>query len=125
MSCERCPCPDICLARPSFCAVAAQESPDPVELRHICGRSAIARGIPPPTYPSVVTMAANVVGAVARFVASGLVMVDQAELERRLGICRGCEHFDPQPERCRVCGCVAAWKARLASEHCPLPKSKW
>jgi len=46
MSCERCPCPDVCLAWPIFCEWAAEEPADPVKLRHICARSAMG-AIPP------------------------------------------------------------------------------
>jgi hypothetical protein len=70
-------------------------------------------------------MVANALEAAVRFVASGGALVDRAEQERRLGICRECEHFDAQPGRCRICGCVARWKARIETEHCPDNPPRW
>jgi hypothetical protein len=76
-------------------------------------------------YPSLLTQAKNAALAAVRAVASGFAAVDQAEQERRLAICRACAHYDPDRQRCRKCGCLARWKARLQSEHCPLDPPKW
>jgi hypothetical protein len=79
----------------------------------------------PIEYPSVATQVGNALGAAARFVASGGAVVSEEEQARRLAICGQCEHFDAEAGRCKVCGCIARWKARLATEHCPLPEPKW
>ena len=82
-------------------------------------------------YPPLLEQAANAAGALVRAAASGFARVDQAEQDRRLAICRGddtqpkCEFYDPSQGRCFKCGCVAAWKARLVSEHCPLDPPRW
>lgn len=80
---------------------------------------------PEPDYPSVVAMAGNAAKAAAGFAASGFKVVDQAERERRLDICRGCaEFYDEARGRCRhsKCGCVVSIKVRVASQHCPVGK---
>ncbi len=70
-------------------------------------------------------MAGNAARAAAGFVADGFRVVSEEEQERRMAICRGCEHFDPEHGRCRLCGCVAALKTRIASQHCPDDPPKW
>jgi hypothetical protein len=39
-ACQRCPCPDLCLGWPAFCAWAAEDPQDEVKVRHIYTRSA-------------------------------------------------------------------------------------
>jgi hypothetical protein len=54
-------------------------------------------------------------------VAAALVRTeDPALAEKRLAICKGCEHWDGN--RCRKCGCFTALKVRLKSESCPVGK---
>lgn len=83
----------------------------------------------PAEYPSLLTQAGNALGALARVVGAVVtgqaVAVDAAEQARRLEICRACDQFDAVQQRCRICGCVNGWKARLATEHCPLVPPKW
>jgi hypothetical protein len=96
-------------------------------------RSAIAGDRPaapaPASSPPLTQQAASLAGAAVRFVASGLKVVAPEEQERRLSICRGtdatpaCEHY--RGGKCSICGCIARWKARLASERCPLDPPKW
>jgi hypothetical protein len=73
-------------------------------------------------YPSIATQAGNAVKALAGFVADGFRTVDDAEQARRFEICRSCDSFDRSQGRCILCGCVARWKARLASQDCPIGK---
>ncbi|MET1112958.1 MAG: hypothetical protein ABWX67_15685 [Allosphingosinicella sp.] len=66
---------------------------------------------------------------------SGFAMLDQEAFEARFAACEGCDQLRAPPEKwiykltaskrgdprvCGACGCVAARKARLASESCPL-----
>lgn len=79
----------------------------------------------PPAYPPLARQAMNAAGAVGRVVKAVVkqepVQASDEEQARRLVICHACEpHYDPAQDRCRKCGCRAAWKARLATEHCPL-----
>ncbi len=74
--------------------------------------------------PQIVT---NLCGAGIRagaaIVGGEKVRVSPKERDRRLAICYGCEFY--VNKRCVKCGCVARWKARLATEHCPLPVPLW
>ena len=84
-----------------------------------------AGGEVPAAYPPLLEQAGTAARALGRAVRSGFKAVDDAEHARRLAICEACEHFDPKRGRCRKCGCKARWKARLATEHCPLPEPRW
>ena len=86
---------------------------------------------PATEYPSLWTQATNAAGALGRVAGAVLagepVRVDQAEYDRRLAVCRGCEKYDSSRAACTVCGCQMAGvvgKASLATEVCPLGKWK-
>lgn len=78
-------------------------------------------------YPALRDQLGNAVSAMERvasaFTHGDQVMVDPAEQVRRLSICYRCEFFDGG--RCRLCGCFANLKTRLATEHCPHDPPKW
>lgn len=102
--------------------LTSEDNPD-VAAREGYRRFVLERaGEKPSRYPGLFTMAGNALTAAARFVASGLAMVDDAEQERRLSICRGCEKFVAEDMRCRACGCGLNLKARVRSSSCPLGK---
>ena len=76
--------------------------------------------------PPLTTQARNATQALLR--AAGAVVrgdrltVPAEEQARRLAICQApCAEWTGH--RCRACGCVAAWKARLATETCP--RGRW
>jgi len=59
--------------------------------------------------------------------------VDEKTRAVRYGICKGCEKYDPEKDKCQVCGCFMEIKsgakihfnpAELRTEvtHCPLGK---
>jgi hypothetical protein len=78
-----------------------------------------------PTPPSVPEMVANLARATAdevkaRF--SGVPTISEETIAERMGTCRACEHFIHDQNRCALCGCFAALKARLRSQHCPAGK---
>jgi hypothetical protein len=127
MSCPHCPCADVCTASPAYCGWAAKDPPDPVKIRHICDASRARREEQPrgTTYPSLLTMAGNALGAAARFLGAGCKIEPAEEQARRLEICRSCEKFIAADQRCSLCGCWSKFKAKLASEHCPLDPPKW
>ena len=77
------------------------------------------------SYPSLATMAGNAIKAVAGFVADGFKVASEEEQSRRLAICHQCPKYDATQDRCFICGCVASWKARIASQHCPLETPRW
>jgi hypothetical protein len=117
--CEKCPCPDICLRRPTYCEWAAKDPPVPVEIRHICGRSAREHG----NYPPIAEQAANLGHAFFAWATSGFAMATEGERAARLFICAYCEHWDASDRRCRLCGCYTDAKIALKTEHCPI--NKW
>jgi len=49
------------------------------------------------------------------------VLLDQASVDERLRVCRGCEFYDDG--QCTVCACFVELKAALVTERCP--KHKW
>jgi Family of unknown function (DUF6171) len=73
-------------------------------------------------YPPVTQQVGNAVKAGLRYVFSGGAKVTDEVYAERLDICHACEWFDAKQNRCKKCGCVANWKARLATEHCPVQK---
>ncbi len=74
-----------------------------------------------------VSMAVNAAGAVLRTLWAKLrgyrILASELDYRQRIHTCRACEHFDPDSEQCRICGCFAEAKTRLAVEQCP--KGKW
>ena len=79
-----------------------------------------------PDLPPLAEMAANVVqaaGAEAGAILSGVPAVSDQEIAKRMDLCRACHpHFRQSDERCALCGCVARYKTRLRSQHCPIQK---
>lgn len=52
------------------------------------------------------------------------IRVSEAEFERRLNICAGCEHLFKYT--CRLCGCYAQVRAAKRLNRCPVPYApKW
>ena len=79
----------------------------------------------PKTPPPVSVMAANLARAAAAEVKAriaGTPPLDPEEIERRMATCRECENFIHGQNRCALCGCFAALKSRLRSQHCPVGK---
>jgi Family of unknown function (DUF6171) len=78
-------------------------------------------------FPSIVVQGKNVLDAARKAVTAWLkgetVGVDADEMARRLSICLVCDHWSGS--RCKACGCVGKFKAKLRTEHCPLPEPKW
>lgn len=73
--------------------------------------------------------------AVAKWGASGFARVDDATFEARFDACQRCDQLVAPPDKvlykvrlnaqsdqrvCNACGCPAARKAKLPTEHCPL-----
>lgn len=77
--------------------------------------------------PPLSEQAANLAGAAARaagqLIRGGPVLVSAEEAERRIAVCRACNLFNAEQERCRRCGCYVNIKDRLFSERCP--EGKW
>jgi hypothetical protein len=132
--CENCPCPHNCRALAAYCLWAAESPRDPVKIRHVVDvsklhaerdRTAPARPEYPPAIVQLGTALAAAVRVVKASVRSEPVGVDAEEQARRLSICEACPEYDAERKRCKKCGCFAALKLRLATEHCPLEPPKW
>jgi hypothetical protein len=76
--------------------------------------------------PSIPQMARNlgndVIKNVKSVAAGNPLNSDQAEADRRKGICNNCEFFDKNQERCTKCGCYMAVKVYLKASSCPVGK---
>jgi ribosomal protein L40E len=75
--------------------------------------------------PGVSNMAKSILDSASAILRKGVKPVDQEEKERRLSICRKCEHLlhpGAKFERCSQCGCVLRFKASLEAWGCPLDK---
>lgn len=74
--------------------------------------------------PSAIQKARNALrasGRVIKATAKGeKITISKEEQERRMAICVACEHFNGKT--CDLCGCVARWKTKLATESCPIGK---
>jgi hypothetical protein len=80
----------------------------------------------PTLNPSVMEMAANFTGAMARWAKAGFATVGGQAYEARFATCKGCDKWDGNANagmgKCRACGC-SVLKLWLKTERCPL--SKW
>jgi tetratricopeptide (TPR) repeat protein len=70
--------------------------------------------------PGLLRMALSVTRSLAEFVGSGLQTVPTTLQEQRLRTCAACPYHTGQ--RCRLCGCFTALKAKLPHERCPLDR---
>lgn len=74
--------------------------------------------------------------SLVKWAGTGFEPMNQQRYETRLDACRNCEHLVDPPKKlvykiklksnsdmriCNECGCVAARKARLPTESCPVP----
>ncbi len=75
------------------------------------------------SFPSLPELARNFLSATARWITAGLPVVDRAQFEQRVTVCKTCPEWlgDALIPRCRKCGCTAL-KPWLATEKCPLGK---
>ena len=80
-----------------------------------------------PHPPTILEMAANFTGAMARWTAAGFPVVSAEVAEQRLTACQACENWQPVMGlgRCKLCGCFG-FKLWLATERCRHPSgSRW
>jgi hypothetical protein len=112
-----------------------------VEAEAIAAEPAVASHAAPDAAPgaaaerSSLSLIMKAGAAVAKWGASGFARVDDATFDARLGACQRCDQLVAPPDKllykvrlagrsdqrvCNACGCPAASKAKLASEHCPL-----
>lgn len=74
--------------------------------------------------PSTGQMIKNVSGSIVRnvqsVVAGNSLNVTDEEKNRRFDICKACEFFRPDSQRCSKCGCYMSLKTYLKAEKCPV-----
>jgi hypothetical protein len=129
LSCDRCPCPEICTGRRVWCDWAARDVQRPNEIRAICDRSQLDReAARHPQYPPALTQIRSAAAAATRAVTAAVtgkpVLVSAEERARRQAICDACPEYDATRGRCTKCGCGGV-KLALATERCPLEPPKW
>lgn len=124
--CPHCPVRDLgreCKAQRTghlrFCQLADPDDPaySPAMVARLRGEA--------PSFPPLVTQAANLAAAVGRFVASGGEMTTAEERGRRIAICQSNECGQYVAGRCAACGCRLSAKIASAAEHCPLDPPRW
>ena len=71
----------------------------------------------------IFTLAKNFTGSFANHLADGLKKSSEEEFEKRMEICRNCDQYNSEQNRCNNCGCFLKIKASWNSEKCPL--NKW
>jgi hypothetical protein len=94
----------------------------PVETGGAKGFYAVAPG----GRPGLATMAKSLASSLVGFVAAGMPVVSEEQLQARLDICRSCEKWDASgfkgTGRCSLCGCSTQAKLRMATSECPIKK---
>lgn len=80
----------------------------------------------PVSMPSWTQMAKNlgqsIINNVQSVAAGNALKISKEDADARLSICKGCEFFNSQQERCGKCGCKMAVKTYLKAEKCPVGK---
>ena len=51
-----------------------------------------------------------------------MIKVPASVRDQRMDICRGCEHLNPNLNRCNLCGCFMELKTWLPGQKCPVDK---
>ncbi len=121
MTCERCPCPDVCLQRESHCRIAAKPDRTLFDERVICERARLVHRAP--VYPTKWNQAKSLAVALWRFARSGFEVSKQWEFRRRHRICAACPRFVAAEDRCTVCGCGLKIKPWIKAAKCP--EGRW
>jgi hypothetical protein len=71
--------------------------------------------------PSIFQLAKNFSSSMMDFAKSGFEMATDEEVERRLLVCKFCEHYSGIG-RCFKCGCYMPVKVHFAAMQCPVGK---
>jgi hypothetical protein len=72
--------------------------------------------------PSKIQMAKNLTQASVEHAKNGFANVTSEEQQARLDICKSCEFYIPEQDRCGKCGCYLKSKSAWKSGKCPVEK---
>jgi len=72
--------------------------------------------------PSKTQMLKNFASATKDHVQNGMVKAENDLQQQRLDICKGCEFYIPEQDRCGKCGCYLKSKSAWKSAKCPIGK---
>jgi|SRR5690606_36547048 len=84
-----------------------------------------------PQKPSFVEQVINYGHALVDYAKDGFQDVSDEIYQERLSICKSCEFYDKEQNKCSQCGCTMAGesgfksKLRMANQSCPLPEPRW
>jgi len=77
-------------------------------------------------FPSLPEQGKNILGSAARvaghFARTGKIGVPEEILNYRMDICKACEKYNEEKQKCRKCGCYLPFKTTIAADRCPLDK---
>lgn len=76
--------------------------------------------VPPIVEPSLAQKAKNFTKAVTKHVIKGFRNVPEDVQKARYDTCKGCEHYNPEKDSCRLCGCKMSVKTGWAEQECPI-----
>tara|TARA_A100001201_G_scaffold108250_1_gene92582 strand:- start:1421 stop:1783 length:363 start_codon:yes stop_codon:yes gene_type:complete len=72
--------------------------------------------------PSKIQMAKNLASATKDHAKTGFAQAQDELQAERLEICKGCEFYIPDQDRCGKCGCYLKSKSAWKSSKCPIGK---
>ncbi|TXH42683.1 MAG: hypothetical protein E6Q97_35310 [Desulfurellales bacterium] len=70
--------------------------------------------------PTLVEKAKNFTKAVTKHVIKGFRNVPEDVQKARYDTCKGCEHYNPEKDSCRLCGCKMSVKTGWSEQECPI-----
>lgn len=77
-------------------------------------------------YPSILEQAKSLGISLHELVGRAMNMqrtiASREAQKERTNICKGCEFFDEEQERCSQCGCFVKYKVAMSWETCPVDK---
>lgn len=77
-------------------------------------------------YPSIPEMGGNLAkfafDIIKKSMKGDALIVSNEVAEERMDICKGCEYYDSEKNRCKHCGCFLDHKVRWALDSCPIGK---
>jgi hypothetical protein len=77
-------------------------------------------------YPSVPEMGTNLAkfafDLLKKSMKGDALLVSEEIAQERMNICKTCEYYDPEKNRCKHCGCFLEHKVKWSLDGCPIEK---